>query len=95
MELGNDSKSRLTLEGARLRVVTTALMGGGGRSARRISFEISCHYSCVKRNSSGRTRIYEYAPPRPPINALVSALARSLGGTDVRHYFATITCSFG
>ena len=26
-----------------------------------------------KRNSSGRTRIYEYAPP-PPINALVSAL---------------------
>ena len=26
-----------------------------------------------KRNSSGRTRIYEYTPP-PPINALVSAL---------------------
>ena len=28
-----------------------------------------------KRNSSGRTRIYEYAPPPPPINALVSALS--------------------
>ena len=28
-----------------------------------------------KRNSAGRMRIYEYAPPPPPINALVSALA--------------------
>ena len=34
------------------RAVTKALIGGGGcifiylRSARRISFEISCHYSC-------------------------------------------------
>ena len=31
-----------------------------------------------KRNSSGRTRIYEYTPP-PPINALVSALCMRSG----------------
>ena len=32
-----------------------------------------------KRNSSGRTRIYEYTPPPPPINALVSALCMRSG----------------
>ena len=63
------------------RAETKALIGGGGGGA--------YSYICVlpdefllkstvmttdfKRNSSGRTRIYEYAPP-PPINALVSAL---------------------
>ena len=62
------------------RAVTRALIGGGGGEYL---------YFCVlpdefllksvvikvdfKRNSSGRTRIYEYSPPPPPINALVTA----------------------
>ena len=61
------------------RAVTKALIGGGGGYSyirvlpdefRLKSVAITVDF---KRNSSGRTRIYEYAPP-PPINALVTAL---------------------
>ena len=51
------------------RAETKALIGGGGgifiysRSARRISFEISCHYSQFQKKFVGRKQIYEYAPP--------------------------------
>jgi hypothetical protein len=50
--------------------------GGGGifiysSSARRISFEMNLKTKKLKRNSSGRTRIYEYTLP---INALVTPL---------------------
>ena len=53
--------------------------GGGGYSYVRVLPEEFLLKSVVitvdfKRNSSGRTRIYEYAPPPPPINALVTAL---------------------
>ena len=60
------------------RAVTKALVGGGGRGYSYIrvlpsefllkSVAITVDF---KRNSSDRTRIYEYAPP--PINALVTA----------------------
>ncbi len=63
---------------ARSRFCSNPVRSGGifiySRSARRISFEISCFKVHLKRNSSGRTRIYEYSPPPPQINALVSAL---------------------
>ena len=49
--------------------VTRALIGGGGIfiyscSARLISFEMNLKTKKFKRNSSGRTRIYEYTPPQ-------------------------------
>ena len=61
------------------RAETKALIGGGGvYSYIHVLPDEFLLKSVVitvdfKRNSSGRTRIYEYAPP-PPINALVSAL---------------------
>ena len=62
------------------KAVTKALIGGGGGvySYIRVLPDEFLLKSVVitvdfKRNSLGRTRIYEYAPP-PPINALVSAL---------------------
>ena len=63
------------------RAVTKALIGGGGGvySYIRVLPDEFLLKSVVitddfKRNSSGRTRIYEYAPP-PLINALVTALS--------------------
>ena len=64
------------------RALTKALIGeGGGYSYIRVlpyEFLLKSVVITVdfKRNSSGRTRIYEYAPPPPPptINALVTAL---------------------
>ena len=60
-----------------VRAVTKALIGGGGYSYIRVLPDEFLLKSVVitvnfKRNSSGRTRIYEYATP--PINALVTAL---------------------
>ena len=63
------------------RAETKALIGGGGGGAysyiRVLPDEFLLKSTVMttdfKRNSSGRTQIYEYAPP-PPINALVSAL---------------------
>ena len=60
------------------RAETKALIGGGVYSYIRVLPDEFLLKSTVmttdfKRNSSGRTRIYEYTPP-PPINALVSAL---------------------
>ena len=63
-----------------IRAETKALIGGGGvYSYIRVLPDEFLLKSVVitvdfKRNSSGRTRMYEYAPP-PPINALVSALS--------------------
>ena len=59
------------------RTVTKALFGGGAYSYIRVLPDEFLLKSTVmttdfKRNSSGRTRIYEYPPP-PPINALVTA----------------------
>ena len=54
-----------------IRVVTKALIGGGGvHSYIRVLPDEFLLKSVVitvdfKRNSSGRTRIYEYAPPSP------------------------------
>ena len=66
------------------RAVTKALIGGGGGGAysyiRVLPDEFLLKSTVMttdfKRNSSGRTRIYEYPPPPPPppINALVTAL---------------------
>ena len=62
------------------RAETKALIGGGGAySYIRVLPDEFLLKSVVitvdfKRNSSGKTQIYEYAPPPPPINALVSAL---------------------
>ena len=63
-----------------VRAETKALIGGGGGvySYIRVLPDEFLLKSVVitvdfKRNLSGRTRIYEYAPP-PPINALVSSL---------------------
>ena len=61
------------------RAETKALIGGGAYSYIRVLPDEFLLKSTVmttdfKRNSSGRTRIYEYTPPPPPINALVSAL---------------------
>ena len=61
-----------------IRAVTKALIEGGEDSYIRVLPDEFLLKSVVirvdfKRNSSGRTRIYEYAPP-PPINALVTAL---------------------
>ena len=64
-----------------IRAETKALIGGGGGGAysyiRLLPDEFLLKSTVMttdfKRNSSGRTRIYEYIPP-PPINALVSAL---------------------
>ena len=73
-----------TLPSVAGRAVTKALIGGGGvYSYIRVLPDEFLLKSTVmttdfKRNSSGRTRIYEYAPP-PPINALVTAL---VAGTD-------------
>ena len=61
------------------RAVTRALIGGGGEySYIRVLPDEFLLKSVVirvdfKRDSSGRTRIYEYSPP-PQINALVTAL---------------------
>ena len=61
------------------RAKTKALIGGGGvYSYIHVLLDEFLLKSVVitvdfKRNSSGRTRIYEYAPP-PPTDALVSAL---------------------
>ena len=53
--------------------VTRALIGGGGGY---IHIFVLLKTKKFKRNSSGRTRIYEYTtpPPPPPINALVTPL---------------------
>ena len=56
--------------------------GGGGYIfiyscfAGQISFQIDQFEFDLKRNSSGRTRIYEYTPPPPPppISVLATAL---------------------
>ena len=62
------------------RAETKALIGGRVYSYIRVLPDKFLLKSTVmttdfKRNSSGRTRIYEYTPPpHPPINALVSAL---------------------
>ena len=70
---------------AQVRAVTKALIGGGGGDIHIFAFCPTNFFlkSVVitvdfKRNSSGRTRKYEYAPP---INTLVTALAQvsSLG----------------
>ena len=64
------------------RAVTKALIGGGGRySCIRILPDEFLLKSVVitvdfKRNLSGRTGIYEYAPP--PINALVTTVSWSV-----------------
>ena len=61
------------------RAETKPLIGGGGAYSyiRVLPDEFLLKSTVMttdfKRNSSGRTRIHEYAPP-PPINALVSAL---------------------
>ena len=61
------------------RAETNALIGGGGAYSyiRVLPDEFLLKSTVMttdfKRNSSSRTRIYEYTPP-PPINALVSAL---------------------
>ena len=70
------------------RAETKALIGGGGcifiysRSARRISFEISCHYQwslqLISKEIRRAEREYMNMHPPPPINALVSALHLSL-----------------
>ena len=58
---------------------TRALIGGGGEYSYLLVLpdEFLLKSAVIKvnfkRNSSGRTRIYEYSPP-PPINALVSPL---------------------
>ena len=60
---------------------TRALIGGGGEYSHLLLLpdEFLLKSAVIKvnfkRNSSGRTRIYEYSPPPPPpINALVSPL---------------------
>ena len=63
----------------KFRAVTKALIGGGGYSYILVLPDEFFFKSVVikvdfKRNSSGRTRIYEYAPP--PINVLVTALPK-------------------
>ena len=68
----------------RHRAETKALIGGGGGAYSYIRvlpdeflLKSTVMTTDFKRNSSGRTRIYEYTPPPPPpINALVSALTR-------------------
>ena len=64
------------------RAETKALIGGGVYSYIRVLPDEFLLKSVVitvdfKRNSSGRTRMYEYAPP--PFNALVSALPLGYG----------------
>ena len=62
------------------RAVTTALIGGGGGGEysyiRVLPDEVLLKSTLMttdfKRNLSGRTRIYEYLPPPPPINAIVT-----------------------
>ena len=65
------------------KAVTRALIGGGKYSYIRVlpdefllkSTLMTTHF---KRNSSGRTRKYEYSPPPPPpINALVTVLVEN------------------
>ena len=66
----------------RNRAETKALIGGGGAymNIRVLPDEFLLKSTVMttdfKRNSSRRTRIYEYTPPPPPINALVSAMDR-------------------
>ena len=74
------------------RAETKALIGGGGvYSYIRVLPDEFLLKSVVitvdfKRNSSGKTRLYEYATPPPPINALVSALVTRI---DSRCRFLT------
>ena len=63
---------------------TRALIGGGGGEYSYLLVlpdEFLLKSAVIKfnfkRNSSGRTRIYEYSPP-PPINALISLLIISI-----------------
>ena len=60
---------------------TRTLIGGGGCEYSYIRvlpdeflFKLTLMTADFKRNSSGRTRRYEYSPPPPQINALVSPL---------------------
>ena len=66
-----------------IRALTRALIWGGECDiqifiyscyAQQISFQIEKFEFDLKRNSPGRTAIYEYSPPPPPINVLVTAL---------------------
>ena len=61
-----------------IRAVIKALIEGGYSYIRVLPDEFLLKSVVIavdfKRNSSGRTRIYEYAPPPLPINALVAAL---------------------
>ena len=63
------------------RAETKALIGGCifiySLSADEFLLKSTVMTTDFKRNSSGRTRIYEYTPP-PPMNALVSALHEKL-----------------
>ena len=67
------------------RAVPKALIGGAYSHIRVLLDEFLLKSTVMttnlKKNSSGRTRIYEYPPPPPPspINALVTAL--SMGQT--------------
>ena len=57
------------------------------RSARRISFEISCHYRWFQKKFVGQnTNIWICTPPPPPINALVSALTSWYFRTAVKYW---------
>ena len=62
--------------------VTKALFGRGGAYSYihvlpdEFLLKSTVMTTDFKRNSSGRTRIYEYPPPHPPINALVTALKK-------------------
>ena len=77
-------------------------MGKGGRGEYSYLFVLPDEFllkSAVikvnfKRNSSGRTRIYEYSPP-PPINALVSPLHAhmSYAATKALHYKDVKSCA--
>ena len=61
--------------------VTRALLGGGDAYSYihvlpdEFLLNSTVMTTDFKRNSSDRTRIYEYSPTHPPINALVTALS--------------------
>ena len=69
-------------------IVCVCVWGGGGRYSyiRLLPDEFLLKLVVItvdfKRNSLDTTRIHEYAPPPPPINALVTALA-------IYHFFDT------